>query len=74
MDQKEKLKFEQAKINITENPDGECLPIQCICGYGKDPWTFIIGIYCDLPKACPRCGREYYFSQKITVFVKKEKK
>lgn len=57
------------EIKLTDLPDDECLPIECICGYGKKPWTFIISIYSDNPDECPQCGRKYYFKQDIQVFV-----
>lgn len=56
------------KINVFQ-VDDECLTIQCICGYGKNPWEFVISIYEDFPEKCPECGRKYYFSNSIRVYV-----
>ena len=50
--------------------DGESLPITCVCGYGKEYWSFPISIYRDDPDECPKCGRRYYFSNSIEIFMK----
>lgn len=67
-----KTKWRQ-DMSCSGDIDGESLPIQCACGYGKEYWGFSIGIYKDRPKACPKCGRQYYFENEITVYVKQPK-
>ncbi len=51
----------EVKVNLTAGRDDECQPIQCVCGYGKDPWSFNISIYENDPTECPECGRKYFF-------------
>ena len=52
-----------------ENNDDEVLPItKCLCGTIFHPWKFIISIYPDWAKACPNCGRKFYFENAIRVF------
>ena len=61
------------KPRMTDYSDGECLPIECVCGYGKAPWTFLISIYKESPTECPVCGRKYYYTQKTTIHEVKKK-
>ena len=56
------------KVSFQGDIDGELLPIKCECGYGGY-WDFAISIYPDDPYSCPKCGREYYFKNAITIFV-----
>ena len=52
-----------------EYPDDECLPLtKCVCGKTFKPWAFIISIEPDYPYACPSCGAELFFSNRITVY------
>jgi hypothetical protein len=47
----------------------ESLPIaRCVCGERFPRWDFIISIYPDSPKECPKCGRKFYFSASVKVF------
>ncbi len=62
------LEWKEVNVNFAGCIDAESLPITCVCGYG-DYWEFIISIYKDDPYKCPKCGREYYFKNDITVFV-----
>jgi len=52
--------------------DSESMPItKCVCGMKYGAWDFIISIYKDDTKKCPKCGRELYFEQTIKVFERK---
>lgn len=54
-------------VRFGEN-DGECLPLEkCACGQEFESWDFILGIYRDNPKTCPKCGRQLYFSVSVRV-------
>ena len=63
-----------SKVDVTELVDfglndGEYLPIiKCACGAKFDLWEFSISVYPDAAKACPWCGRRFYFSVYIKVF------
>jgi len=49
--------------------DGESLSItKCVCGEKFEIWDFSISIYDDLPTSCPKCGREFFWRQLVTVF------
>lgn len=61
-------KWKETKVKFAGEIDGESLPITCVCGYG-DYWEFPISIYPDDPYTCPKCGREYYFKNDITIFM-----
>jgi len=63
------MRWKKTKVEFEGEIDGECLPIKCLCGHGGY-WNFFISIYQDDPYVCPECGREYYFKNAITVFVK----
>lgn len=55
------------------NPDDECLPItKCVCGEKFPTWKFVISIYSDIPKSCPKCGRKFYFRNAVRVFQVEE--
>lgn len=42
--------------------DGELLPItKCLCGAEFGYWEFILGVYEDTAKSCPKCGIKFYF-------------
>lgn len=62
------------KRDITElvefqNNDDEYLPLtKCACGAKFKPWEFALGIYEDMPKTCPECGRRMIFSISIRVY------
>ena len=60
--------WKEIKVKFAGGIDEESLPITCVCGYGGY-WEFPISVYPDDPYACPKCGREYYFKNDITVFV-----
>lgn len=49
--------------------DGELLPLtKCACGEKFIPWDYVINIYEDSARECPKCGRLLYFSMTITVY------
>jgi len=49
--------------------DGEHLPlIECVCGDKSDPWDFILGIYREWARECPKCGRKLYFRNDIRIY------
>ena len=54
----------EVNVNITAGQDDESLPIECVCGYGKSPWTFSISIYDTDLTECPECGRKYFFKDR----------
>lgn len=60
-----------SKVYFGDN-DGELLPLmKCVCGEKFGYWDFIIDIYRnkDLSNnCCPKCGRRFYFSNKITIY------
>ncbi len=56
-----------------DNSDDEYLPVtKCVCGEKFSAWHFIISIYSDDPKPCPKCGRKFYFRNAIRVFQVEE--
>lgn len=63
--------FKETKVEMSGAID-EILPIKCVCGHGAESWEFIISIYEEDPYACQECGREYYFTNKIKVFMKEK--
>ena len=64
-----KRKYKKVSVAFQGDIDGEHQPIQCLCGYGGY-WDFVISIYPDDSETCPECGRQYYFSNKISVYCK----
>ena len=49
--------------------DDEALPLtRCVCGKKFRAWECILGVYPDMPDACPACGRYLYFSVEIRVY------
>lgn len=62
------MNWQETEVKVTGEVDGECLPIQCVCGHGKKYWSFVIDIGETNPTTCPKCGRNYYFSNSIKVY------
>lgn len=66
------------KVDVTDQMyfdfnDDEYLPItQCVCGAEFKPWSFIISIYEDTPKPCPKCGRKLFWESHIRVYEVKD--
>ena len=57
------------KVVKFEDNDGEVLPLtRCVCGTTWPAWEFQLGVYRDLARGCPRCGRRLYFAMKVLVF------
>jgi len=54
------MSINKVDVNITAGQDDESLPIECLCGHGKNPWTFSVSIYDTDPTECPECGRQYF--------------
>ena len=49
--------------------DGELLPMEkCICGATWGLWEWVLGVREDHPYECPKCGRKFYWTNKITVW------
>ena len=49
--------------------DGDTLPLtRCACGAEFPAWDFILSVYADLARQCPRCGRRMYFRNDIRVY------
>lgn len=65
-------------IDVTESfdfgwPDDEYIPInKCACGHKFGSWEFLLSVYKDDPKACPKCGTKYYFEQTIRIIEVRE--
>lgn len=52
--------------------DDECSYItKCMCGHKFDSWDFLISIYDDTLGKCPYCGRKFYFSNSVRVYMVK---
>jgi len=45
---------------------------KCICGYKFYAWDFLISIYEDTENACPACGRKFYFSNSVRIYMVEE--
>lgn len=53
--------------------DDESLPLKkCVCGLKYDLWDFILSVYKDNPTQCYGCGRKYYFSLGLRVYMSDE--
>lgn len=61
--------FKEVNVNISGGVDDEQCPIECICGHGKEYWSFVIGISKTDTEECPKCGRKYYFSNSIKIYM-----
>ncbi len=53
--------IKEVKVKTTGGCDDEHIPIQCLCGHGESPWTFVISIYDTDPTECPMCERKYFW-------------
>jgi len=50
-------------------PDDGYLPLmKCKCGEEFDYWEFVLSPYSKDLAVCPRCGRQLFFRQTITVY------
>ena len=57
-----------ALVEFRDN-DSEALPLtRCVCDAEFDAWDFILSIYRDMARRCPKCGRRLYFTNTIRVY------
>lgn len=48
--------------------DDEMAVHECVCGARFVPWEFYLTTNQDDPKACPQCGRRFFFQVWVKVF------